>query len=204
MISHSGLTGKKPDVFNTDWKGVALREFFMTTTRVGFSVWTDGDLPEAQELWGNAAVTKYISANGNMTDEQIKQRLRREIETYTTYKIQYWPIYWLENTEFIGCCGLRPYNNEKNIVEIGFHIREKFWGKGIAYEASYAVIGYAFAVLKRAALFAGHNPNNIVSAHLLKKLGFSYTHDEFYQPTGLLHPSYLMTKQQFEEQKHSL
>ena len=34
---------------------------------------------------------------------------------------------------------------------------------------------------------------NIASVQLLKKLGFTYAHDEFYPPTGLYHPSYLMT-----------
>ena len=27
---------------------------------------------------------------------------------------------------------------------------------------------------------------------MLSKLGFSFTHEEFYQPTGLMHPSYIL------------
>jgi hypothetical protein len=45
------------------------------------------------------------------------------------------------------------------------------------------------------ALFAGHNPNNEKSGMLLGKLGFEYTHDEFYEPTGLQHPSYLLKRE---------
>lgn len=56
---------------------------------------------------------------------------------------------------------------------------------------------YAFKVLKADALFAGHNPKNIASAALLKKLGFKYIYDEFYPPTGLYHPSYLLTKEDY-------
>lgn len=33
-----------------------------------------------------------------------------------------------QSNEFVGVCGLRPYNKEKNIYEIGFHICSKFWG----------------------------------------------------------------------------
>jgi hypothetical protein len=40
------------------------------------------------------------------------------------------------------------------------------------------------------ALFAGHNPANQASRELLARLGFRYTHDELYPPTGLMHPSY--------------
>ena len=43
---------------------------------------------------------------------------------------------------------------------------------------------YAFNKRKVAALFTGHNPNNNSSRNLLLKLGFRYTHDEFYPPTG--------------------
>jgi RimJ/RimL family protein N-acetyltransferase len=52
---------------------------------------------------------------------------------------------------------------------------------------------YAFNNLQATALFAGHNPENIASKAILARLGFKYTHDEYYEPTGLNHPSYLLT-----------
>ncbi len=55
------------------------------------------------------------------------------------------------------------------------------------------MVGYAFGTLGASALFAGHNPANEASRRLLIKLGFPYTHDEFYAPTGMDHPSYLLT-----------
>lgn len=70
------------------------------------------------------------------------------------------------------------------------YLRNEFWGKGYAKEAADAVIDYAFSVLKAKKLFAGHNPNNIASRKVLNKLGFTYVRDEFYEPTGLFHPSY--------------
>lgn len=54
------------------------------------------------------------------------------------------------------------------------------------------VIRYAFNTLRVNTLFAGHNPQNEASAKMLKKVGFNYTHDEFYEPTGLYHPSYII------------
>jgi RimJ/RimL family protein N-acetyltransferase len=142
-----------------------------------------------------------------MSREQVEQRLRKEIETYNNFSVQYWPIYFKQTDKNIGCCGLRPYDLDNNIYEMGVHLKEDHFGNGFGAEACSAVIKYAFDTLKVKALFAGHNPKNVVSAKLLKKLGFKYTHDEFYAPTGLNHPSYLMTnedyntiyKQQFEK-----
>jgi [ribosomal protein S5]-alanine N-acetyltransferase len=93
---------------------------------------------------------------------------------------------------------LRPYDCKNNIFQIGIHLKEKYWGKGFAQEACLAVIEYAFNILGVNALFAGHNPKNTASSQLLKRLGFTYTHDKFYAPTGLYHPSYLITKQEYK------
>jgi len=59
------------------------------------------------------------------------------------------------------------------------------------------MIKYAFNTLEANALFAGHNPKNEVSRHLLELLGFRYTHDEYYPPTGLNHPSYLLKANEY-------
>ena len=164
------------------------RIFFMETGRIGFSKWTAEDLPLAETLWGDPQVTKYISASGRFSEEDIKNRLKTEIENGQKYHVQYWPIFELRTGEFIGCCGLRPH--EGDCYELGFHLRPSFWGKGCAQEAARAVIDYAFHYLYAGGLFAGHNPNNTASKKLLLKLGFTYIGDEFYEPTGLFHPSY--------------
>ena len=164
------------------------REFFLKTDRIGFSKWIRNDIDLAVLLWGNPEVTRYISANGVFSKDDIVNRLNAEIFNESVYKIQYWPIFELTTTDLIGCCGLRPY--KENEYEIGFHLRPAFWGKGYAKETADAVIDYAFSVLKAKKLFAGHNPNNIASRKVLNKLGFTYVRDEFYEPTGLFHPSY--------------
>ena len=163
------------------------------TKRITFSNWQNQNIDLAKLLWGNANVTKYICASGVFSEEEIKNRLENEIKNQKLHTMQYWPIFETATDELIGCCGLRPY--KQNILEIGFHLRPDFWGKGFAKEAASAVIKYAFAELSADALFAGHNPNNQRSKKLLLDLGFVYTGDEFYQPTGLYHPSYILKKQ---------
>lgn len=164
------------------------REFFLKTDRIGFSKWIQNDIDLAVLLWGNPEVTRYICANGVFSKDDIVNRLNAEIFNESVYKIQYWPIFELATADLIGCCGLRPYR--ANEYEIGFHLRPAFWGQGYAKEAANAVIDYSFSILKAKMLFAGHNPKNIASRKVLNKLGFSYVRDEFYEPTGLFHPSY--------------
>ena len=164
------------------------RYYFRRTERIGFSKWDESDLSLANLLWGNPSVTQYICASGQFTPDEIKNRLDKEIANDKAFHIQYWPIFELSTSKFIGCCGLRPHGDDE--YEIGCHLRPEYWGQGYAMEAANSVIQYAFTTLNAKALFAGHNPNNIASKKLLKKLGFVYIKDEFYPPTGLYHPSY--------------
>ncbi len=170
-------------------------KYFIESERIGFSVWDTKKEHYAKLLWGNKDVTKYISATGKMTEKEILERLERESDTYTKYKIQYFPIYLKEDNKFIGCCGLRPYNIGGSIVELGIHLLPEYWGNGYAKEACEKMIKFAFETLSFEVIFAGHNPKNFASRRLLKKIGFIYSHDEYYAPTGLQHPSYLLNRE---------
>lgn len=168
------------------------KTYFLRSKRLGFRLWREDDLALAIELWGDYEVTQFFDARGQWSRDQVHERLSQEISTAKKYGVQYWPIFLLENHDHVGCCGLRPYDISQRIYEIGFHIRSDLWRQGYAREAALAVIDHAFNRLEINSLFAGHNPKNTVSQHLLNRLGFRYTHDEYYPPTGLYHPSYLL------------
>lgn len=169
------------------------RYTFMDTARLVFSNWSETDTTFAQELWGNPNVTRFISATGSFSEEEVNERLNLEISKQSKFNMQYWPVFQKSDGAFVGCCGLRIYDAEKKILELGFHICEPYWGKGFAKEAATKVISYAFSSLSANMLFAGHHPQNHTSKNLLLKLGFQYTHNELYPPTGLHHPSYRLT-----------
>lgn len=166
--------------------------YFLTTDRLGFRCWSESDLALANGLWGDPEVTALIG--GPFKPEQVQERLSREIASMNTWRVQYWPIFLLEGDRHAGCAGLRPYRLEEQIYELGFHLRRAFWGRALAEEAARAVITFAFETLGAQALFAGHHPANAASQRLLAKLGFRFTHEELYPPTGLKHPSYLLAR----------
>ena len=184
-----------------------MQKYFMRTARLGFRHWRQDDLDRALGLWGDIRVTRFIDARGGLSRSQVQERLGAEIAGQREYGLQYWPIFLLESNEHVGCCGLRPYDLSGSIYEIGFHIRSAFWRRGYAYEAATAVMEFAFGRpsgferLNAAGLFAGHNPQNDASRRLLEKLGFRYTHDEYYPATGLDHPSYLLTADEYARQR---
>ncbi|CAF4295535.1 unnamed protein product, partial [Rotaria sordida] len=163
-------------------------EYFLQTKRIGFRLWTENDFQLALNLWSDNAVTKLIG--GPFTIEKIQERFSYEIKNMKECGFQYWPIFILETGEHIGCCGFRPYDKEKNTVELGCHILPKFWRQGFASEAGDAAISYAFCHLNASKIFAGHHPNNAASCQLIAQSQFQYSHHAYYPPTGLQHPWY--------------
>lgn len=119
--------------------------------------------------------------------------LEREIERMNTHGFQYWPIYLLSEDEFVGCCGLRSYRPEDAVHELGFHLRPRYWGKGLAVEAGREAITFGFQTLGAKGISAGHHPGNVNSKKVMEKLGFRYTHDEFFPELGIDIPYYLLT-----------
>jgi ribosomal-protein-alanine N-acetyltransferase len=164
------------------------------TARLTFRSWRAEDEALALGLWGDPRVTALIDARGKLGADEVRRRLEVEIQRELEHGIQYWPIFLRDTGEHVGCCGLRPYDPARRILELGFHMRGDHWGKGLATEAARSVIAHAFSRLGVSALFAGHHPGNAASRRTLEKLGFHYTHDEPYAPTGLNHPSYLLTR----------
>jgi [ribosomal protein S5]-alanine N-acetyltransferase len=165
-------------------------DYFLKTERLGFRNWTGADLPLALGLWCDPAVTGLIG--GPFSPAAVRSRLAQEISQFKEFGVQYWPVFLLEEGQHAGCAGLRPYRIEQKIYELGIHLRPPFWGKGYGEEAARGLMDYAFDQLDVSALCAGHHPENAGSRRLLQKLGFTYQGDQFYIPTGLMHPTYLI------------
>lgn len=161
------------------------------TKRITFRCWSSNDIELAQRLWGCAEVSNFISSGG-FTPDDINQRLAQEIDNQINHGVQYWPIYLTSDGSHLGCCGFRPYDGDPKVYEIGFHLHKEYWGMGLAKEAAEEAIRFAFSHLSVVRLTAGHHPENIGSASLLKKLGFEPSHKSFYEPTGMMHPMYFL------------
>jgi len=167
-------------------------DYFISSDRVGFSCWQADDLPAAMTLWGDPRVTKLFHKYP-LDRDQVAARLAQEIANREMHHIQYWPIYSLADDAFIGCAGLRPHST--NVLELGVHLKPEYWGCGYATEVVQRVIDYAFEQNLAQGLIAAHHPQNIGSRQTLLKLGFIGTEKKLYEPTGLLHPYYLLFKQ---------
>jgi len=210
MSSTAATTDSSLTSTTSSSPGVEEREerndtYFLRSSRLGFRCWREEDFEMAMGLWGDPEVTQLIG--GPFSVDQVRARLTKEIATLRDHEVQYYACFLLSSGEHVGCCGFKPYylKSEDGRVttttaltttfEFGFQLRKAFWRQGLGEEAAKAVIHHAFETRpKLQTLFAGHHPSNEPSRRLLLKLGFRYSHDEFYPPTGLMHPGYVFER----------
>lgn len=66
----------------------------------------------------------------------------------------------------------REIGKHNNQGEVGYSLKTKYRGKGIASEADKAIINFGFSKMKINRIMANTNPLKTVSQDLLIKLGF--------------------------------
>lgn len=126
-------------------------------------------------LDSNPNVHKYL---GNHPIKSIEESIGYIESLQNQYKkngIGRFAVILKESGDFIGWSGIKyiteEENNHINFYEIGYRLREEFWGKGFAYESAKAWFDYAFNELKVDNLYASAHIDNIGSRKILEKIG---------------------------------
>jgi len=151
-----------------------------SSARLTFRSWTDKDTALAEALWCDPEVTHFFG--GPMTSEQACARLDLERERENNLGMQYWPMFLRETGEFAGCAGLRPWQMDPTIVEVGVNIMRFAWGLRLGEESLRAVLAYGFDTMGLPAIVAGHGLGHDNSKKLLERVGFRYTHNILWGP----------------------
>lgn len=82
----------------------------------------------------------------------------------------------IENETLVGAVGL-AVSPAENAAEIGYWVGVPFWNKGIATEATAAVIDYGFSQLQLRKLSAWHLLRNPSSGRVMQKAGMRRDED---------------------------
>lgn len=121
---------------------------------------------------------------GHFTDERVTRHLPKRTKDersglFTLALSQYqitkatgtWGMFNKTNNEFIGSCLLRPFVDEAGVVELGYSMDYKYWGKGIATEMAIAMVAHGFEDENVAQIAAVTTLENTASQRVLEKAG---------------------------------
>lgn len=133
------------------------------------------DVDDMFDMDSNPNVHLYLGNNPLKTKEESLGYLKNIQNQYKVNGIGRFAMLTRDSKEFIGWCGLKfiteEENNHSHFYEIGYRLKEEFWGNGYAYEAAKAWYEYAFNVLKVDTLYASAHIDNKGSRRILEKIG---------------------------------
>jgi RimJ/RimL family protein N-acetyltransferase len=140
---------------------------FIETDRLLIRLWMESDIPAFAQIMGDPEVRRYLG--GVLGRDQVADRIRVQMERQERDEPAMWPVILKSNGELIGDCGLQPLPGFDRI-EIGWRFARAYWGQGLAFEASRAVLDHALSGLQLASVVAVIAPENRRSIALANRL----------------------------------
>lgn len=105
---------------------------------------------------------------------EIRFWLQRAIDSYAEYGFGLWGIELKGTGVFVGECGLVPQSiDDREEIEIGYHVLRMYWRQGIATEAAIACRDHAIGKLGFDRLISLINPHNAPSRRVAEKTGMT-------------------------------
>jgi len=140
----------------------------------------DFDLEGLFDLDSNPKVHKFLGNSPISTKKEAQEIIENIRSKYQKFGIGRWAIQDKITNDFIGWTGfkheekLRP---DRVYTDIGYRLREKYWGKGIGTETALACLNYGFEALNLEEVCGCADTNHIASNTILRKIGLNYIED---------------------------
>jgi len=147
-------------------------------------------------LDSDPAVHEYLGKKPIKTLKEAEEIIAIVRKQYLTNGIGRWAIIDKNTKDFIGWTGLKYEQNlRKNFsyYDLGYRLRKKYWGKGIASETAFVSLKYGFLTLKLNEICAAVHINNLASNSILQKIGLKFI--ETFDFDGLTHNWYKIKKE---------
>lgn len=142
------------------------------TERLELKKLDDKDAAGLLEIFSDPEVMKYWNTPPWNSIEQARQFISTSADAMRNLSSLTLGIYCKETKQLQGKVMLFNYDKESRRAELGFGIKRESWGKGIVFEASSALVEYAFNQLNLRRLEAEIDPDNTASGKALERLGF--------------------------------
>ena len=124
------------------------------------------------EYSSDPEVTRYMNWGPN-TEQDTRNFVQRSIASQSEQPRRNFTLAVILKSEnnLIGSCGIYLSNPDQQEGFIGYVLNKNLWGKGYATETASALVKFGFKNLKLHRIFATCDPQNLVSARVLEKVG---------------------------------
>jgi ribosomal-protein-alanine N-acetyltransferase len=142
----------------------------LTTKRLAFYPFSQGDLAALTELHADLEVMRYLSPDGQLwTPEVLQSKLNGFVAEHARRGHSKWKV-CLHDGTFIGRAGFSVFPST-NELELGIILKRAYWGKGYATECGRGLIDWVFWETPAQCVIAFAHVDNLASRRVLEKLG---------------------------------
>lgn len=154
------------------------------------------------DLDSDPEVHEFLGKNPIKTIDQAKQVIDLIRTQYIRNGIGRWAIIDKKTEDFIGWTGLKyeqGLRKDFSYYDLGYRLKKKYWGNGIATEAAIESLKYGFEILDLKEVGAAADVNHLASNKILKKIGLNLIDRFDYE--GIPHNWYNIQKTEWIENK---
>jgi len=157
----------------------------LETERLLIRKFTPADLAALIEMRCTPEVNIYLGGTQSQNPEAITKRMRFYTESYEKYGFAMSAMIWKETGEFFGWSGLQPLEDSGEI-EVGYGMKQAFWGRGIGFECAAAWLKYGFETAGLERIVAVASPENTASWRIMEKCGMKFEGRKFHYGAELV------------------
>lgn len=154
----------------------------LETTRFRLRRAGKDDHPYFLELDADPAVMRFINGGTPSTVEETKAAALRveDAAQHSGGRFGIWLAFMKTDGAFVGWVLLRPDKADPDnlaVQELGYRLKQAWWGQGVATELSRRMLAYAFQEQGVREVFAIALKGNSGSQGVMRKVGLKYSHD---------------------------
>jgi RimJ/RimL family protein N-acetyltransferase len=144
----------------------------LVTARCELRPVTPGDAAELHALWVRPGVRRFLWDDEIILLERTADAIRTSEALFRDHRFGLWTLRMQGETPMAGFAGIWRFRDPPEF-ELLYGVAESCWGRGLAVEASRAVLDYCRDALAMTAVRASTDAANTASVRVLEKLGFA-------------------------------
>lgn len=129
--------------------------------------------------FSDATVTKYLYDEEPLTSILGADEIIDSYVKSNSIGLSRWILIRKTDNEKMGTCGFHCWDSKEHVIDIGYDLKEEFWGNGYMQEAMKAIVKCAARELQVKQINAHIYFENNKSIKLVEGLGFKFSGNEY-------------------------
>lgn len=136
------------------------------------------DADDMFEYSSDSEVTRYLTWEPHSSKRYTRLYISGVENAYRRGAFFDWALVLRANGKMIGTCGFTSFDEQRSSCEIGYVLNPRYRGYGLAPEAAFRVIRFAFEVLGARRVEAKFMEGNTASLRVMEKCGMRFEKTE--------------------------